>query len=372
MLQKCKLQWAVKGNEWKGNALGYNTHNNNMLKYCSKIMDITDEADIALSIVPADHFTPVYGKKNILFSMFEFLDLPETYITNLNRADAIVVPCKFCKDLFKRYTSAPVEVCWEGVDKRYQFYQRRFPRLDSGEKFRFLWVGAPNPRKGYLQILEAVKVIEKTPYMEMYIKTTTSSPGWKDIFKTLWRRKGDIFRGRNGEEERVAFLNMAKRRFMKWLRPALVPNTLKAYGKYKNIIVDTRFLPFNELIDLYNSAHCFVLPSCGEGWGLTLSEAMATGAPCIASSHTGSADFFDDYVGYDLKYTEVKQKLKNYKLDTRGYLPDVKDMILKMLYVFAHYQEALKKGKRASERMRTKFTWEKSAQRLDDLVRRWQ
>ncbi len=42
-------------------------------------------------------------------------------------------------------------------------------------------------------------------------------------------------------------------------------------------------VPDEELAALYAGASCFVLPSLYEGFGLPLAEAMAAGAPCVAS-----------------------------------------------------------------------------------------
>ena len=59
----------------------------------------------------------------------------------------------------------------------------------------------------------------------------------------------------------------------------------------RNMILDGRFLPRNDLIKLYYDADCFVFPHRGEGWGLTLMEAMASGLPCITTKHSGVLDF---------------------------------------------------------------------------------
>lgn len=46
------------------------------------------------------------------------------------------------------------------------------------------------------------------------------------------------------------------------------------------------FVPHDELPLWYSAADCFVLPSLYEGFGLPLLEAMACGAPCIASNRS--------------------------------------------------------------------------------------
>jgi glycosyltransferase involved in cell wall biosynthesis len=362
-MDKPKILWTTPEQTVEGNAFGYTTHNNFMRKHCNELMDFDDNAEVALTITPADHFNPVPNKINILFSMWEFLDLPESYIRGINKADAIVVPSSFCRDIFKRYTNLPIYVCWEGIEPSlYQYHQRKLP-LKNGklDKFRFLWVGAPNPRKGYPLILEAIKVFEKVPNVEIYMKTTVPKINWKETLWNIWRHRKEIFRKEDG---RISL--------MRWLRRIPKPNMhdkITVYGKHKNIIFDTRKLPIDDLVNLYNSAHCFVLPTLGEGWGLTLNEAMATGCPCIATAVTGCADFFNDQVGYPISFDIRDQELRNYDIKTKGYVPDTIDFINKMIHVMTHYDEALKLGARASRHVLGKFTWDKSAQRLCDIVR---
>lgn len=344
-----------------GNALGYATHTKFMRKYCGRIMDFDPEAKTALIITPGDKFTPVGGRFNILFTMWEFMDLPKSYVKGLNMADAIVVPCRFCKDLFKQYTDNPIEVCWEGVEPERFPYHKRKP---DPKVFRYLWVGAPNPRKGYPLILEAIKLYENVPNVEIYIKTTVQKTNYLDMVKNIWNRRKQIFRSDQGK---TSFKRMLKR-----IPHPHLGNKVQRFGKYQNIIFDTRNIPFTELLELYNSANCFVLPSFGEGWGLTLCEAMSTGSPCISPNHTGMGDFFDESVGYVLNCDLKTQTLSNYdNLKTKGYVPDTRNMIELMEHVRLNYAEALKKGERASERIHRKFTWEKSAKRLNELVGGW-
>lgn len=52
----------------------------------------------------------------------------------------------------------------------------------------------------------------------------------------------------------------------------------------KNVIVDIRDLPKNELISLYASVDCLVYPSWGEGFGFIPLQALATGLPVIMTT----------------------------------------------------------------------------------------
>jgi glycosyltransferase involved in cell wall biosynthesis len=368
---KPHLCWVHLQQEGVANALGYTSHHNAMKKYSERYITFDNEAPVALTIIPADHFRPIEGKKNILFTMWEFLDIPKVYIDSLKKADYLVVPSAFCRDLFKKHFEKPIYVCWEGIEpEKFPFYQRKFPDHTKGEKFRFLWLGAPNARKGYQLVLEATKLAEECPQWEIYIKTTASKKTpWNKYPRMFFKRILAMFNPKFKETKRRQLKELY--RSVKRMLSPHIDNKLQVFGKHKNIIFDTRKLPENELTELYNSAHCFLHPTMGEGWGLTLCEAMATGCPCISTNVTGVREFFNAEVGYEIDYKIDNVDLRDYyKLETRGYLPDTKNFVEKMIYVYQHYYgEALHKGKKASERIHSRFTWDKSGQRLAEIIK---
>lgn len=366
-MEKIKIHWVIDPTrDLVGNALGYLTHNRFMHKYSEPYLEYDESSNVALHIVSADWFKPIEGKINVLFTMWEFDTLPQSYIDNCKKADLIIVPCRFCRDLFKKaLPEKEVVVCGEGIEPNsFPFFDRE-KHWKRDDKFRFLWVGAPNPRKGYPLVLEAMKLMENFPNIEMYIKTTVPKLTWGQTFKNIWKYKKEIFQKTNrGIGVRSAIISMLRRLPMPYLS-----DRLTVMGKHKNIFFDTRKLSIDELYNLYCSAHCFLLPTLGEGWGLTLNEAMATGCPCIATNVTGVQDYFDDTVGYSLKYKMVEQDLINYNVRASGAIPDTKDLVEKMFYVIYNFKEALKKGKRASERIHNKFTWDKQGYRLYEILK---
>lgn len=368
MSEKIKIHWVTSEYEGVANAFGYAFHNRMMRKHAAPYIEFDDKSNIALQIIPADLFRPIPGKLNILFSMWEFLDVPNKYIRAFDKADVIIVPSAFCKEIFRPHTDKPILTCWEGIDPNiYKFHPRHKPI--SGEKFRFLWIGAPNPRKGYPFILEAVKIFEKTPNVEMYIKTTVPKRSWKGSLQTIWKHRDEILfaEGEKGKRARRAAGSILRRLSM--VRP-YYDGEVMVTGTYKNIFYDTRKLPIEDLVSLYNSAHCFLLPTLGEGWGLTLCEAMATGCPAIATPVTGCTEYFDETVGYPIQYSIFEQDLAiNYGLKARGYVPDTRDFVQQIINVMQNYDAALKKGRKASDKIRSKFTWERSGQRLAEIIR---
>jgi glycosyltransferase involved in cell wall biosynthesis len=311
-----RICWA-SDYEGIGNAYGYTTHMKAMKKHVGELVEYDNDAPIAMHITTGDTFFPIEGKKNYLFTMFEGERVPDTFIAGTRKADHIIVPCRQNKRVYEQYIyDIPIDVCHEGCDV--DFYQYRERKMPKGKPFRFLWVGAPNPRKGYEEIIIAWKWsgADTNPNVELYIKTTMT-----------------------GKVEQL-----------------------------KNVVWDSRDFTLEGLRDLYYDSHCFLFPTRSEGWGLTLTEAMATGLPSIATGYSGPADFFDSYVGYPIDYKLQHYYLEHYNLHTEMAAPSIDHMIELMSHVVNNYKEARIKARKAAERIRHKFTWQKAAQRLVQIL----
>jgi glycosyltransferase involved in cell wall biosynthesis len=327
-MDRLKLFW---GTEVKlgthGNLYGYATHTNTLKKYVQLRDDIElvplEEAKDVLFITTPEFFNVDFPGKNIyLFTMFEGLDLPEIYIKNIQKANFLLTPSQWVKELFSNYfDSEKIFVVPHGVEPIFTYKERNL----AVRPFRYLWVGAPNPRKGFseLTVIWQSLGLDKDPNIELYLKTSK------------------------------------------------VPNV--EIQQKRNVILDARNLPKDELVKLYHSAHCFVLPTRGEGFGLTLAEAMATGLPCIATNFSGVTEFFDDTVGYPVNYkfdeSEMLSPMYGSLGKTRVAYPDIKEIAEQMLWVRFNYKKALKKGRIGSRRIKIDFTWERSAEKLVSIMR---
>ena len=324
------LCWA--SDFWQaGNAFGYSVHNRMMREHVSKYVRLTGDAPTALTIASADKFRPVQGKFNFLFTMFETEHLPASYVRRLPDADHVIVPCDHNRRVFARYTDRPISVCPEGCDAQvFSYRSRREPR---NRPFRFLWVGAPNPRKGYQSLVKVWEAFAGDPTCELYVKTTAP-----------------VGRAKN---PRVA---------------ALLDQSRQRPVRIGNIIFDARKVSLDDLVGIYHDAHAFLLPSTGEGWGLTLTEAMCTGLPCIATRYAGTEMYFDRRVGYPVRHKLMPYFVENYGLATEIAIPDTLHLYEQMRRVRSDYRGALARGKRAARRIREQFTWDRAARILAAIV----
>jgi glycosyltransferase involved in cell wall biosynthesis len=310
--------------------------------------------------------------------MYECTSLPQKWIAPLAKADLIVVPCKQNKYLFEKYTKNPVEVCSEGVEvDKYTYFERMFP---VERPFVYLWLGATNPRKGTDHVIMAWELLNKYWYDHdnevrkkiLLVMKTTQEADRECPIEIIIKNGGILDRKREIIEKKI-------------MLPAVREMSIAG-----NVILDTRRLPvlpegqpnFNypqSLQEVYHSAHCFLLPTRGEGFGLTLAEAMSTGLPCIYTPWSGPVDFCNDTMAYPLKFKFSpvktiqlnKDGTKTISHESTAADADVLHMVRRMIQVYKDYDLALQKGKRAAEHIRKGFTWDISAASMIKIIEKY-
>lgn len=286
----------------------------------SPALDLRDDAKVALHFCEPGCFRPIFGKRNILYTMWESRVLDEERARLLGKADAVIVPSQFSLDVLRPYMheSTPIRVVGLGVDpEECAYIERDMGKNGSGPvPFLWLWVGAPNPRKGWDvvgHVWNAMFVDNKS--MMLYMKTS----------------------GAEGEG-------------------------IKHEG---NVVFDYRSLDRAALVELYQLANGFIFPTAGEGFGLTLIEAMATGCPCITTRYSGVLDFTAPdtvfYADFDMVDTGTTGGIK-----VESALARPRSVADCMVRIMQKYRAALRVGKKASREVSRRWTWEIAG---DSLVR---
>jgi len=299
-----------------GNSFGYSRWTDTLRSALDELGAHTDDggaADALVHITPPHLFSPRAGIFNVLFSTFEAEILPDEYRRAYHSADLVVVPSRHNLRVFAA-AGVFAERCPLGIDSNcFRFVERRPP--GRGERFRYLWVGAPNPRKGWPILDRAWKLeFERDSQVELYVKTTCA----------------------DGSLQRAG-----------------------------NVIADGRCLTDQQLAALYASAHCFVFPSYGEGFGLTLAEAMATGLPAIFTSYGGVCDFASRDNAYPLKKRMIAVEYFGRNLMAAT---EPAALAAEMRRVQRNYPHALAKGRRAAAELACNLTWCKAALNLVAIV----
>ena len=80
------------------------------------------------------------------------------------------------------------------------------------------------------------------------------------------------------------------------------------YTPYEKYVNFRGRVPFEDLQMYYGTSHIFVFPSMGEGYGLVLPEALASGLPVIASQNCAGPDLIKNgYNGFIIDAGETQQ-----------------------------------------------------------------
>jgi glycosyltransferase involved in cell wall biosynthesis len=268
------------------------------------------------------------NRLRIIYTMFESTKIPEEWVDYLKEADKVIVPSRFCQQAFKNAGVESVVVPL-GYDDSVFKYQERINKRKKNKDFVFLHYNAYNIRKGFLEVVKAfTEEFAIDEPVKLVLKTTHKNP------------------------------------------PIPFPPTV-----YPNIKVIKEALSEAKLVELLKESDAFLFPSRGEGFGMTPLEAMATGLPAIVPNAHGISEYFNENYMYEVKVGEKCPAIySRYKdVDTGEMVVcDVKHLRQQMRYIYEHQDEAIEKGKLASEYVKN-YTFTDTAKKLkgviDDLVK---
>jgi glycosyltransferase involved in cell wall biosynthesis len=258
------------------------------------------------------------GQRKHLFTMWETDTLPEAMRDSLHNFDTILVPSKACLDMYSKYHNN-VRYVPLGVNAdRWHYQERKKP----GVFFTFL-TGGTGSRKGGDLVFRAFN--ELFPNGE---PPSRDMPIPRLIFKSP---RDDGYRGENIESV-VGFIT-----------------------------------PEAE-VDLYASAHCYVQPSRGEGWGLQPLQALAQGCPTILTDAHGHEPF----ARYGIPIAATKVPAAGMELFGEcgdWWEPDYEALKKAMWDVYTNYETFHQPyAALQSDVVRNIFTWDASAQAILDVL----
>ncbi len=327
-----RVAWAASTAE-TGNGMGYTRMSRALQAAFVEAGGVIDQdAELALHVTYAPHFQPIPGRRNALMTMWESEPVPAPFVAALQRADAIIAPSRWVADVMRRAAQVPcVWIVPLGIDPKLWLRVVRHP--PQKRPFRWLWVGAHNHRKGWLHVTEAWKLgfLGRTD-CELYLKTTEIDPEYVAALAAGYSIPAGSVRRQN------------------------------------NVVLDTRKVSDAELFQLYAQADGFVLPHMGEGYGCTLSEAMATALPCVSILTTGVTQFADASVCRPVTWhyedVQVCPVAGDAIVTVRTCSADIPDLVAQMAWVMAHPIKARELGLRASKRVHGQHTWGEAGRRL--------
>jgi len=223
-------------------------HNNDILELCIFPINVDfckERSTFCMPIV----------KNRIFFTMWESTKLPRNIIDLFNSSRGIITPCEWnCKLFSENGVSVNIYKCPLFIDTNVFVYS------DIIKKNYFEFVtGNADPRKRI-----------------------------NDVCKTFTR----------------AF-SFSKKDVK--LNVKIHPRDIRKVSKFADsrISVNTQIYSNLELKRWYEHSDVFVSGTSAEGWGLMQLESMGVGRPIICVNYSGVSEFFNDSVGFPVKYNIV-------------------------------------------------------------------
>lgn len=347
------FSWGVGfSGEETGNFLGYGTANEHMRR---ALLDAgcveSSEADVVVHFCFPLVYEPRVGKINVLFTMYENPGDDHTMRTifkpAMDQSDLVIVPSAFCFDMLRPYTDTPIEVCPLGVDAATFEYRAR--RWSPSTPFVWLYCGAINRRK--FTILDELWSSLTSRFVShslrgrtlLYVKTTGMDLSVDEARSMLRADDVVVFRPPEGE--------------------------VLVCGE-ESLVIDNRRLSRKRLAEVYWQAHGALFLHCGEGWGLTGHEALATGLPLVISDYGGTREYASETTAFPVAMRRQRIEGVNSKGQQEcydGLWPIAESAAAQVAAVMADYPAALRVAKAGAERAKA-LCWEKAGQRLAEIL----
>jgi len=270
----------------------------------------------------------------VIMQPWDYGSLPRAWIGPLNdQVDEIWVPSSCVRDCYVRSGVAAdrVHVVPLGIDAT--LFRPETPplALQNNRHFRFLFVGGTIARKGIHLLLQA------------YGDTFTAKDDVCLVIKDVGT--DSFYRGQTAQDRIAQF---------------------QARPEAPAIEYIDRTLTDLQMAGLYTACDCLVHPYHGEGFGMPIAEAMASGLPVIITGHGGALDYCTDENSFLLPAREVLGPEKRIgDLETvdfpRFAVPDLDALKHCLRDVVNNRVLAHAKGRFASASIRSRFSWDQAA-----------
>ncbi len=290
-------------------------------------MDAFFKTQLDLTHSPSPLICPTKGKTIITVHDLFFMDFPfmankearkffyKNIHKSLQKSNGIIVVSNFIKkQLLEKFDADKdkIKVIYHGVDPEFTSdvsweEVKKFRESHSLSSRVIVFVGAMEPRKNLLNLIEAFKIIHREE---------------PDVSCVIAGKKGRDY-------------------------PALKRSAEKSQFNSRLKILD--YLSIRDLKRLYKAGTIFVFPSYCEGFGLPLLEAMVSEMPVTASNRTALPEIAGDAALY---FDPDRPK-------------EIAACILQFLRDEDLREEFIDKGRKRAQR----FDWEKTAKSTLDFYR---
>jgi glycosyltransferase involved in cell wall biosynthesis len=279
------------------------------------------EAKCHISFIQPEYYSGDRDQYRIGYTPWESSVVPDTWPKIMQEMQEIWTPSQYCVDIFNEYNvNNIIRKVPHGIDPEIWKIENRF----ISDKFVFLHIGGPTARKGGQRVVDA--------------------------FLDLFDDRNDVALILKSNESTEC------RYYDKY-------GAFKSAKHHPQIMVIDHSVDVEDLVKIYNKAHCLVYPTNGEGFGLIPFQGIATGLPTIVTNATACADF-----------AELSIPLNSRPAPGEGVHlgdwvePDPDDLRDKMRYVFENFDEVKQKTMHSANVIHATQTWDKVAEQIVDIL----
>lgn len=263
---------------------------------------------------------------------WEETGFPQEWINNFNRElDGILCTSEHVrKILIDNGTVVPLFNVGNGCEHWDRIASGEAPKL-TAKKFKFLHVSSCFPRKGVQAMLAA------------YGAAFNSADDVSLIIKTFANPHNEVH---------------------EWISQARTE-----HANYPDVIVIEQDMDERDLKALYEFCDVLVAPSCAEGFGLPIAEAMLSGLPAITTNWSGQLDFCTPENSWLVDYSFERAKTHFGLFSSSWVNADVNDLARAMKESAAVTEEQRKAiALKGRELIMAKFKWSDVAKRSTAAV----
>ncbi len=310
-----------------------------------------EKTSLSRSYILIDSVIPSFAdiasaKYKILYTTIESYSVPTQFIECCNMYEEIWVTSPFAKQILKKYIPQKrIQVMEAGVD--HVLYCEDGPRFDfrpNVKKFVFISVFGWNYRKGYDVLLRS--------YFDEFDQNDDVT------LLIVSRYQGRI--GRGGIQNRIqSDIDKIMNEFS--------GKNLPHVTRYSQLIAE------KDMPALYRGAHCFVLPTRGEGSALPPVEASLCGLPVIMTNCSGQQMYLEKDNAFTIEIDELVEtqtgQFEIHYWDGQKF-PRLKSkkvhdqMKESMRYVYNNYAIARKRNKRLQHKILSGLTWNHTIKKM--------
>lgn len=311
----------------------------------SRVIEKGEVFDVTFQVQLPDEWKPSLGRKNVgITAVVETDTCSKKWVDCCNKMDAIVTPSSFSKSVLLKSGNIlpPIHVIpeWynESIENNYTAKEASSLKIKFSSSFNFLTVGtitsnsAENDRKNIFYTIKW--------FCEEFANN-------KDV--------GLVIKTSHGKGTKIdkALTKNSIERVIQEVRPGNFPKITLLHGNMTK----------EEISKLYriNKIKCLISATKGEGYGLPIVEAAASGLPVVATNWSGHLDFMKEglFIPVDYELEEIQKS----KIDNRVFIEGAKwakidenDFKRKIRHAYLEHDVHRKNASKLKKEVRNEFS----------------